>query len=85
MLTLRFEWDVYRGRIAWKHGMIGYILIRYSTWASLIPTLINICSRKPIDCQGSLNAILIALSTAVIFTSLVFIIRCIAVWQKNGQ
>ncbi|CAO1621153.1 unnamed protein product [Sympodiomycopsis kandeliae] len=84
LLTLHFEWEVYSGKLPWKHGMIAYMLIRYATWTSLIPTMINICTTNaPIDCQGSLNAILIGLCTAVIFTSLVFIIRCIAVWNKN--
>lgn len=85
VLTLRFEWQIYRGRLPWRHGMIAYVIIRYSTWASLIPTLINICARKPIDCQASLDALLVTLSTAVIMTSLIFIIRCIAVWNKNGE
>lgn len=39
----------------------------------------------PINCEASLLAILITLSLSTMATSLIFIVRCIAVWQKNGE
>lgn len=83
-MTLPFEWNVYRGRLPRRYGMIAYLIIRYGTWASLIPTLINIWVHAPIDCEASLIALLLPFSLSTISTSLIFILRCIAVYRKNG-
>lgn len=84
IISLPFELRVYSGRTRWRHGMLAYLLIRYATWASLIPLMININTTSPsVDCEASLIALLVPFSLVVVTTSLVFVIRCIAVWEKN--
>lgn len=85
MLTFEFELAIFTGRAKWRHGMLAYLIIRYSTWASLIPMMININSKSYIHCEASLIALLIPFSFATMTTSLMFVIRCIAVWEKNGE
>lgn len=84
LISLRFEWEVYSRKIRWRHGMIAYLLIRLATWATLIPLLLNInATKKNISCEASLIALLIPFSVVVVTTSLIFVVRCIAVWERN--
>ncbi|PWN29912.1 hypothetical protein BDZ90DRAFT_257026 [Jaminaea rosea] len=84
MLTFEFEIAIFTGRAKWRHGMLAYLIIRYSTWAALIPMAININSTRPIRCEASLIALLIPFSLSTMTTSLMFVVRCIAVWEKNA-
>lgn len=63
--------------------MAAYLIIRYGTWIHLICVLINIHATHRIDCEATMVVLLVSLSLATLATSLIFVVRCIAVWKRN--
>ncbi|PWN23180.1 hypothetical protein BCV69DRAFT_111205 [Microstroma glucosiphilum] len=83
IISFPFEWRYLTRQRRWKHGMAAYLIIRYGTWVHLICVLINIHATHHIDCEATMIVLLVSLSLATLATSLIFVVRCIAVWKRN--
>ncbi|KAK0538418.1 hypothetical protein OC842_001294 [Tilletia horrida] len=81
LTTAPWEWSVLLGRKPFRKPMIIFFLARYSMWLAIIPNLIQLRTPASTSCRGVFDALTVGATLQVVFGQLVFILRCLAIWE----
>ncbi|KAK0544840.1 hypothetical protein OC846_004226 [Tilletia horrida] len=81
LTTAPWEWSVLTGRRPFRKPMIIFFLARYSMWLAIIPNLIQLRTTHHTSCRSVFNALTVGATFQVVFGQLVFVLRCLAIWE----
>ncbi|KAE8207636.1 hypothetical protein CF327_g7291 [Tilletia walkeri] len=81
LTTAPWEWSVITGRRPFRKPMIIFFAARYSMWLAIIPNLIQLRTTGKTDCRAVFDALTVGATLQVVFGQLVFILRCLAIWE----
>jgi len=81
--TLEYEWKVFRGRLPYRWTIWVYSFARVSVLVSVILRFFLLDNTTPINCQVALTTTLVLSSLSNTASSLLIVLRIIAIWNKN--
>ncbi|KAL9934729.1 hypothetical protein V8E36_006504 [Tilletia maclaganii] len=81
LTTAPWEWSVLTGRKPFRKPMVIFFAARYSMWFAIIPNLIQLRTGSSTDCRAVFDTLTVGATLQVVFGQLVFILRCLAIWE----
>ncbi|OBZ76247.1 hypothetical protein A0H81_02956 [Grifola frondosa] len=83
VVTVGFEWRLITRQMRWKWPMLICILCRVCMLISVILVIIGLDITTQVNCQVGLRAILFLDYLCLVLSSLLIVIRVIAIWNWN--
>ncbi|KAH9974538.1 hypothetical protein BGW80DRAFT_145820 [Lactifluus volemus] len=81
--TLDFEWSVIRGHRPYRWTIWIYSLTRMTAFMAVILNVVAFAFSRPINCRVVVILEFLFSSFAIIFASLLIMIRVIAIWNRD--
>jgi len=81
--TLDYEWSVIRGRRPYRWTIWIYSATRLSTLVAVVLHLVSRDVAKPTNCQAIMMVNFVFAYTAFFLSSLLIVLRIVAIWNKN--
>jgi len=81
--TVQFEWEVLTGQRRFRWSFIAYEISRTLCLASVISILVGFNLTHRFNCEGWFRAVLAFSYFAIAFTSLLILLRGVAIWGRG--
>ncbi|KAH9177244.1 hypothetical protein EDB89DRAFT_1521740 [Lactarius sanguifluus] len=81
--TVPFEWEVFTGRRRFRWSFVAYELCRTMALASIITLIAGFNITHRFNCEAWFRALLVFSYFGVSFSSLLILLRGVAIWGRN--